>query len=144
MFSRKIRHVAIRSGSIRWISIRFDAHYYIAILHNFLLSHYINFILPPKIIIILPYQIIFILPPYYHIALSNHFHIAKSNLYHISPYHSAFIYIYHCPFFLIFQRISIRPPENYLLEKIFFGLNFIPEVVSGRKILFPQPILRKL
>ena len=25
MFSRKIRHVAIRSGSIRWISIRFDA-----------------------------------------------------------------------------------------------------------------------
>ena len=24
MFSRKIRHVAIRSGSIRWISIRFD------------------------------------------------------------------------------------------------------------------------
>ena len=103
---------------------------------NFLLSHNINFILPPNIIIILP--------PYYHIALSNHFHIAKSNLYHISPYHSAFIYIYHCPFFLIFQRISIRPPENYLLEKIFFGLNFIPEVVSGRKILFPQPILRKL
>ena len=25
MFSRKIRHVAIRSGFIRWISIRFDA-----------------------------------------------------------------------------------------------------------------------
>ena len=25
MFSRKIRHVAIRSGSIRWISLRFDA-----------------------------------------------------------------------------------------------------------------------
>ena len=25
MFSRKIRHDAIRSGSIRWISIRFDA-----------------------------------------------------------------------------------------------------------------------
>ena len=25
MFSRKIRHVAIRRGSIRWISIRFDA-----------------------------------------------------------------------------------------------------------------------
>ena len=25
MFSRKLRHVAIRSGSIRWISIRFDA-----------------------------------------------------------------------------------------------------------------------
>ena len=25
MFSRKIRHVAIRIGSIRWISIRFDA-----------------------------------------------------------------------------------------------------------------------
>ena len=25
MFSRKIRHVAIRSGAIRWISIRFDA-----------------------------------------------------------------------------------------------------------------------
>ena len=25
MFSRKIRLVAIRSGSIRWISIRFDA-----------------------------------------------------------------------------------------------------------------------
>ena len=25
MFSRKIRHVAIYSGSIRWISIRFDA-----------------------------------------------------------------------------------------------------------------------
>ena len=25
MLSRKIRHVAIRSGSIRWISIRFDA-----------------------------------------------------------------------------------------------------------------------
>ena len=25
MFSRKIGHVAIRSGSIRWISIRFDA-----------------------------------------------------------------------------------------------------------------------
>ena len=28
MFSRKIRHVAIRSGSIRWISIRFDAEFY--------------------------------------------------------------------------------------------------------------------
>ena len=27
MFSRKIRHVAIPSGSIRWISIRFDALY---------------------------------------------------------------------------------------------------------------------
>ena len=25
MFSRKIRHVATRSGSIRWIYIRFDA-----------------------------------------------------------------------------------------------------------------------
>ena len=25
MFSRKIRHVVIRSGSVRWISIRFDA-----------------------------------------------------------------------------------------------------------------------
>ena len=25
MFSRKIRHVAIRNGSIRWISISFDA-----------------------------------------------------------------------------------------------------------------------
>ena len=25
MFSGKMRHVAIRSGSIRWISIRFDA-----------------------------------------------------------------------------------------------------------------------
>ena len=29
--NRKIRHVAIRSGSIRWISIRFDA-----ILYNFI------------------------------------------------------------------------------------------------------------
>ena len=27
MFSRKIRHVAIRSGSIRWISIRFDSKF---------------------------------------------------------------------------------------------------------------------
>ena len=42
MFSRKIRHVAIRSGSIRWISIRFDAiyisHIYIDIGSRFLLK----------------------------------------------------------------------------------------------------------
>ena len=45
MFSRKIRHVAIRSGSIRWISIRFDASIYIfrTSFSNHLIWDFFNF-----------------------------------------------------------------------------------------------------